>query len=168
MDRLRLHNCVTGYAVHSLVWEVEVILVVTGSRSFESRAHVRIVNEALADMHNRYTIDVLLTGRCPRGADYIAEIWAETNGVQLVTIPANWQGPDGLNAGKERNTLMLDIANHLASPNRARLVAFVSACIKPGCPKGPKKHWSHGTKDCYDKAIGKLLRVKHFTDETLI
>lgn len=147
-----------------MVIRMSIVVVVTGSRSFEGRASIRLITTTLADIHNRYTLDVLLTGRCPRGADHIAEIWAETNGVQLVTIPANWRGSDGLNAGKERNTLMLDIANHLASPNRARLLAFVSACIKPGCPKGPKKHWSHGTKDCYDKAIGKLLRVKHFTD----
>lgn len=141
-----------------------MILVVTGSRSFEGRSHVRTVNDTLSTIHESHTIDVLLSGHCPRGADKIAEMWAFNNGIQLVTVPANWRGPDDLNAGKVRNTLMLDIANQLASPKRARLVAFVSACIKPGCSKGPRKHWSHGTEDCYNKAVGKLLRVKHYTD----
>jgi len=43
-----------------------------------------------------------------RGADTIAGEWAKAEGIQVVTVPANWEG-DGMSAGPKRNQLMLDL-----------------------------------------------------------
>ena len=43
-----------------------------------------------------------------RGADALANAWAEHHGVQVIAVPANWKG-EGLRAGPIRNQLMLDL-----------------------------------------------------------
>lgn len=143
-----------------------MIIVVTGSRNYSNQSAVW---EALDRVHGEFGIEILLTGKCPKGADQFAENWAIDTGVQLVLIPANWRGLDkSNNAGKVRNGLMLDIALKIAAPRKPRLLAFASCCISPNCRSPFRKHISHGTQDCWDKAVKLGLRAKYFTDETLI
>lgn len=141
-----------------------MITVVTGSRNFKDES---TVFSTLDKLNRRYGIEILLTGKCAKGTDHFAEVWAVTNGIQLILIPANWRGPDSLNAGKVRNGLLLRNACLLAKPQIPRLLAFAAKCIKPSCPNR-EVHWSHGTKDCWDKAIAMGFKFKAFTDETLI
>jgi len=140
-----------------------MIIVVTGSRNYKAHG---VVFDTLDTVNVSHGIEILLTGKCSKGPDRFAEQWAINNGIQLILIPANWQG-EGLNAGNLRNGLMLKVASRLIRPRKPRLLAFAAKCIKPTCPKR-EVHWSHGTRDCWEKAQALGIKAKFFTDETLI
>lgn len=143
-----------------------MILVVTGSRGLCRKA---IVTENLHHIHLSESIDILFSGHCGSGADLWCEEFATQNGIQQIWVPAPWRSPHGKASGFIRNQLMLDTAVALADAEnrRVKLVAFVSKCIKPGClMKG--NHWSHGTQDCWEKALTLKIPCKYFADETII
>ena len=74
-------------------------VIVCGGRSYDEW---RTVAHTLDTMDP--TISVLIQGGAP-GADRLAEKWANTRGVPVVTYPANWSR--GKKAGPERNDFML-------------------------------------------------------------
>ena len=85
-------------------------VLITGSRSWEDRAVIRVALRAVWDEHGRPTDAILVSGACPSGADRIAEeIWA-ANGLAVERHPANWK-PDGRlldrTAGFRRNAEMV-------------------------------------------------------------
>jgi hypothetical protein len=140
-----------------------LIVVVTGSRSYKDQLTVHRTLDAVNETER---IEVLLTGKCPKGPDNFAELWAVTNGVQLLLIPANWRGPHSTQAGHVRNGMLLDTAMWLANPRRPKLLAFASKCIKPNCAMR-NTHWSHGTRDCVMKAKRLGVTVSPHFDHTL-
>ena len=63
----------------------------------------------VSDVLSRYVDKsaILITGGA-RGADRLADQWAEISGIQRIIIPANWKGV-GRYAGLQRNELMISI-----------------------------------------------------------
>jgi hypothetical protein len=88
-------------------------VVVTGSRDWDNE---RVINKALSMFHENSRIDLLVEGGA-RGADTLCRKWAEANGVESKTYPANWKA-FGNYAGTKRNCQMLD-----AHPG-AHVIAF--------------------------------------------
>lgn len=50
---------------------------------------------------------VLMHGKCPRGADRLAGLWAQTHNIPVLEFPADWDRY-GKRAGMIRNQRMLD------------------------------------------------------------
>lgn len=141
-----------------------MILVVTGSRIFESRA---IVYKTLNTIHKEKTIGTLISGNCPKGADKLCEEWAELQGIQQILLPAPWRSRARRQSGLARNSVMLSVARHWAKATGAdlELAAFPSRCL---CVyRGDKIHWTHGTLDCWSKAFQLDIPMQFYPDETL-
>lgn len=77
-------------------------LLVTGSRTWTDRA---MVFDALDTWHNTLGISVLIEG-CAKGADALAEEWADLRRVPNQHFPADWT-TFGKSAGARRNSRML-------------------------------------------------------------
>lgn len=86
-------------------------LLITGSRTWTDRAVIRDALRAWWDSTGRDPEAVLVSGKCPKGADRICEeVWAH-NGLTLELHPAKWRKPDGsqdMGAGYTRNKAMVD------------------------------------------------------------
>jgi len=95
---------------------------VTGGRGFSDRAFVFATFDAL---HAQRGVSVLISGRCPTGADAHAEAWAEARGIPVEPYPARWEDlvapgavvrhrsdgtPYNVLAGFQRNQRMVDEA----------------------------------------------------------
>jgi hypothetical protein len=114
-------------------------LLITGSRTWVDR---QVIKSALRDWWDSTGRDpeaILVSGKCPKGADRICEeIWAH-NGLTLELHPAQWRKPDGskdMGAGYTRNAAMVDTA-----PDH--LIAFImdksggaSHCLRYARKKG--------------------------------
>lgn len=86
-------------------------LLITGSRTWVDR---KVIHKALRDWWDTTGRDpeaILVSGKCPKGADRICEeIWAK-NGLTLELHPAKWRKPNGekdWRAGFRRNEAMVD------------------------------------------------------------
>ncbi len=77
-------------------------VIVTGGRDYKDR--VRVWSE-LEHLREEYGRVVVITGKCPTGADQFAAEWAQIRGF-LVEVPADWD-TRGKRAGPERNQTML-------------------------------------------------------------
>lgn len=80
-------------------------ILVTGSRTWDDSAVVAANLEGAAN-HIRGPGITLVSGACPRGADNIAEWWAETIGWTVERHPADWDRY-GKRAGFVRNDEMV-------------------------------------------------------------
>lgn len=86
-------------------------VIVCGGRGYEDRAHVVSVLDAL---HGTRGIECVVEGGCRArrvdgtllSADRWAAWWARDYGIELVTVPANWE-KHGKAAGPIRNAEML-------------------------------------------------------------
>lgn len=131
-------------------------LMVTGSRSWDDEKAVRrALNHvwALWAKEGAIARPVLLSGRCPTGADAIAErVWVAA-GFEVIGFPADWARHDR-SAGPERNRSMVSALTSLrGSGAQVDAVAFLDLCTRPGCPHRKQEqlapayrgHFSHGT-----------------------
>ncbi|QOT19263.1 SLOG family protein [Paenarthrobacter sp. YJN-5] len=86
-------------------------LLITGSRGWTDRAVIRDALRDWWDSTGRDPEAILVSGKCPKGADRICEeIWAH-NGLTLELHPAKWRKADGsqdMAAGYTRNKAMVD------------------------------------------------------------
>jgi hypothetical protein len=81
------------------------VVLVTGGREYSDAEKVRsTLNMVYTE---RFPIDYLMEGGA-RGADYLAHLWAVENGIQPVTMYANWDFY-GKAAGSKRNGNMLSL-----------------------------------------------------------
>jgi hypothetical protein len=122
-------------------------VLVTASRTWNSAAVIRRVLAAILAEHPGA---VLVSGRCPRGGDALAEYWwarlcgyaspaAAIEAGRIEPHPAQWQR-DGRKAGYARNAEMVAAGADVC-------VAFTDPCADPRCRKrGP--HGSHGSVHC--------------------
>lgn len=78
-------------------------VLVCGGRTFSCRA---CVFETLDALHQEKPITLVIEGGAT-GADQFARDWANTRGVQLMEMQADWD-KYGKNAGPIRNKLMID------------------------------------------------------------
>ena len=77
-------------------------VLVCGSRDF---GNPEFLNSTLNEFHSKHGIDVLINGAAP-GADTLAHLWAQDNGIDTESYPANWKA-HGRAAGPMRNKRML-------------------------------------------------------------
>lgn len=81
------------------------IILVTGGRNYANRAQL---HQYLYQVHNETPIDILVHGNA-RGADTMADDWAEAKGIQRAICPAAWDRFDAAIAGHRRNRFMLEL-----------------------------------------------------------
>lgn len=81
----------------------DLIVLVCGGRDYLDEARV---SEVLDALHCVSPISILVQGGAP-GADELARLWANDEGVRCVTVKADW-ATYGCAAGPIRNQRMLD------------------------------------------------------------
>lgn len=77
--------------------------LVCGGRDYDNVDEMYAI---LDDYHARYTIGTIISGHA-KGADQMAEMWADERGVKVELYPADWD-THGKTAGPIRNQEMLD------------------------------------------------------------
>lgn len=77
-------------------------ILVCGGRNFEDRRALDAYLDSLP-----FSVDLVITGGA-RGADTLADEWAQRRGKARAIFPANWDG-EGKSAGHRRNARMLEI-----------------------------------------------------------
>lgn len=80
-------------------------LLVCGGRSYSNMLNVMAT---LDDYHKHFKIDVLIQGGA-KGADALAKLWAQNNGIPTITMDANWDFY-AKKAGSTRNGWMIEHA----------------------------------------------------------
>jgi len=85
-----------------------MVVLAFGGRDFVDQ---NAVNMALSQLHRKFPISLLREGDA-RGADRLSGIWAQTNGIPLDVMPADWDRY-GKRAGFVRNQSMLDKEPHV-------------------------------------------------------
>lgn len=118
--------------------EITTKILVAGGRNFED---YELLKKTLDEIVGEFS-DVELVSGHARGADTLAEKYAEERDVPIKVFPANWKA-DWKRAGFIRNTQMIE---YIGTEN-ALVVAF----------------WdgeSHGTKDTITKAQDRGIEVR--------
>ncbi len=86
----------------------EIVIAVVGSRTFTDRQRLYAV---LDDLTINYDYDsVLLVSGGARGADSLAEDWANESGVEIKVFEAEWE-TYGKRAGMIRNSKIIALAD---------------------------------------------------------
>lgn len=151
------------------------VLMVTGSRDWDSQA---AVTDAISALFDEWldgpvpvTIPVLISGACPTGADQLAEqVWSQPR-FPIHRMPADWDA-HGRRAGFVRNQEMVDqvvIARDAGAV--VNVIAFADLCKKPDCPQAAQQdlreadhwtpgHFSHGTMHARRAALDAGLDVR--------
>jgi hypothetical protein len=128
-------------------------VLVTGSQTFTDESRI-------LEVLSEYAVPgaVLVSGHCPRGADYFAErIWEEVFHLEVEKHPARWN-EHGKSAGFVRNQEMVDAGADVC-------LAFIDYCRRRTCTK-PKPHYSHGTAHCARRAEIAGIPVRRFRRST--
>ncbi len=82
-------------------------LLVTGSRTWDKPEVINYWLNRFAVKWDGYRL-ILISGHCPKGADYLAELAASTYGFRIHAVPADWKRW-GRKAGFVRNTEMVEL-----------------------------------------------------------
>lgn len=85
-------------------------LIIAGGREFDDEA----LFEEMMRHFQTSKIDVVLSGKCPTGADAMGEKWAARRGIRIEEHPANWTA-HGKRAGYVRNLEMAERADALVA-----------------------------------------------------
>ena len=139
---------------------MEQKVLVCGGRDYSDAKSLNMVLDAA---HSANPIVMLIHGAA-RGADTLAEKWAEANGVTSNAYPADWKR-DGKAAGPMRNQRMLDQCKPhmvIAFPGAAEHLANMKTWVPqlreismlPGCG-----HWTQQERPAeVNAAIVEFLR----------
>lgn len=106
-------------------------VIVFGSRTWEN---VGIMQAVLAALPKRGLL--IVHGDCPTGADHLAQLWAEANGIPTERHPADWT-KYGKRAGPLRNAEM-------AQAGAAQAIGFRAAGPSPGTDSMANRCLCHG------------------------
>lgn len=79
-------------------------LLVCGGRDF---ADATLVFDKLNAVHAKRPIEIIIEGGA-YGADHMAKLWAQRNGIHVCTVLAQWD-KFGKGAGPKRNAAMLSL-----------------------------------------------------------
>lgn len=106
-------------------------VIVCGGRDFRNRLWLYA---GLDRLHELNPITQVIEGGA-EGADRFGGEWARRNGVQLITVPANWRAY-GKKAGYLRNVQMADMVPDmvLAAPGGAGTQMMISIAQQRGIP----------------------------------
>lgn len=147
-------------------------LLVTGSRTWTDE---HVINAALAEVWHawgRPADPVLVSGRCRKGGDEIAERLWTARGFAVEPWPAQWHqhGPECPAWCLARDTCAL------AGPRRDRLMvesrpdgvaAFLALCEDPECRKRRYgDHFTHGTAGTANHALKLGLPTRLYFEPT--
>lgn len=77
-------------------------VLVTGGREFSD---AKVIHDLLSMVHKETPLTTLIHGNA-KGVDRICGEWAEDNGIEVISCPANWKR-HGRAAGMIRNQQML-------------------------------------------------------------
>ena len=90
-------------------------VAIVGSRNFNDyKLFCKIVDE----YRKNKKIDKIVSGKCPTGADQLAERYAEENNIPTLLFPAEWK-KYGDSAGPIRNKIVIDNATDvIAFPSK--------------------------------------------------
>lgn len=126
-------------------------LAVIGSRSWTNQDRIF----EYLDRLNEKTADLLLvSGACPKGADYIAELWAKKKGIPILLYPADWS--TGKAAGFKRNQKIVNASD--------AVIAFWDGESK-GTIDSVERAWRLGKKVLIATPYTKrVVEVKNFGD----
>lgn len=113
-------------------------ILVCGGRDFEDG---KAVNRTLSAIHAKTPITLVISGGA-RGADRLAEKWADRMHIPLMVFPAHWSM--GKRAGPTRNSWMLEFG----------LPTLVVAFPTPGAE-------NRGTNNMIHQAMAKGVTVAH-------
>ena len=80
-------------------------VIVAGTRYYEDRDTLYKILDSIIRPG-----DIIVSGKCPTGADKFGEDYAEENGHEIDPYPADWD-KYGLAAGPIRNEQMASVAN---------------------------------------------------------
>lgn len=111
-------------------------VLICGDRNWDDRP---LFDEAMHRFVERHGIPELVIEGCARGADAMAERWAQENGVRVQHHPANWQ-LEHRAAGPIRNQRMLNakpdyvIAFHANLPKSKGTAHMVRIARRAGVP----------------------------------
>lgn len=143
-------------------------LLITGSRTWDNEAAMKkAFNDAWRDWGPAsVSRPVLLSGRCPSGADAMAErLWRQA-GFDVLEFPADWDA-DGRAADFVRNQRMIDVLVEMGrAGTQIRAAAFLDLCRKCDQRSGQQQlmpaipgHFSHGTVHARSRALAAGVRV---------
>lgn len=113
-------------------------LLVCGGRDYDDRAHVF---HTLDRVNAKRPIRALIHGAA-RGADSLADEWAEARLLEIWRFPAKW-GEEGRAAGHLRNQRMLDVGQPqgvVAFPGGAGTADMVRRATSAGIPVMEVRH----------------------------
>ena len=164
LDRNRCLHSYIGW-IHVLDGNVEMIVIVTGSREFTDEFYLY---EKLLTIRQVYGSIFVVVGDCPTGADYFAKNWCVANGQEFKEFKANWERPCTVTcfhaprfkngkrycaqAGHYRNQEMIDWAKAKFNANGVVCLGF----YKEGAR-------NRGTSDCCRRAKAAYIPVtKHW------
>lgn len=104
-------------------------VLVCGGRGYSDGEHIYAV---LHDLHKELVFTHVIHGAAP-GADQFAGTWANRNGVQVVSCPANWDVHKRA-AGYLRNVAMADLGPDLvvAFPGNVGTAMMIQIAEKRG------------------------------------
>lgn len=135
-------------------------VLVTGSRNWTDMSTVAKPLTALLAactvLGDRF---VVVHGACPRGADAIAQEWAEWHRdhgapIEIEQHRAEDHGPWPA-CGPIRN-------QHMVSLGAAACLAFIGPCTSTRCRR-PQPHGSHGATGCADLAAAAGIPTRRWT-----
>ena len=143
-------------------------LLITGSRTWDNEAAMKkAFNDAWRDWGPAsVSRPVLLSGRCPSGADAMAErLWRQA-GFDVLEFPADWDA-DGRAAGFVRHQRMIDVLVEMGrAGTQLRAAAFLDLCRNCDQRSGQQQlmpaipgHFSHGTVHARSRALAAGVRV---------
>ncbi len=110
-------------------------VIVSGSRSFKGQSWL-LVRRAVRQAG--FAVTELVHGACPEGADRLADVWAEREGIPVHRFPADWRRY-GISAGPMRNESMGRYAEALVaiwdgeSRGTRHMVGFMDQRLRKPC-----------------------------------
>src|SRR5258708_7031351 len=99
-------KCIVDYKNDNIYCPMK--LIIAGGRDF---SNYKLFSKTMEDFVEFHGIpSELISGKCPTGADYYGERWAETRYVSIKGFPADWN-KHGKVAGPIRNKQMAEHAD---------------------------------------------------------
>jgi hypothetical protein len=126
------------------LWKQKLIVLVTGGRSYKGPEIAETLD--ILQRGSRGPIDLIVHGGA-RGADSIAQQWADANAVKAHTELANWKAL-GVRAGHARNKQMVDMVAGMANHG--------AKCVVVAAPGGSG---TYNCIRCADKAGLEIIQI---------
>ncbi|HZB28958.1 MAG TPA: DUF2493 domain-containing protein [Streptosporangiaceae bacterium] len=130
-------------------------IVITGSRTWTDKGRLwDCLDDAVYQSGYELRDVILVHGACPRGADAMADEWAQEYAIKAEPHPADWR-EHGRRAGFLRNAHMVGLGADLC-------LAFINPCTDRRCHQ-PGTHGTHGATHCANAAERAGIPTRKYT-----